>query len=90
MKIDFSEEHKIKILDYIEKYKNISNEEFQIYNKVKSLQEEINELTTKLQTIESNLQSHRDNEKKYMEELHSIYGDFTLQDLYESIFKDCY
>ena len=86
MKIDFSEEHKIKILDYIEKYKNISNEELQIYNKVKSLQEEIKELTSKLQTIESNLQSHRDDEKKYMEELHTIYGDFTLQDLYESIF----
>lgn len=86
MKIDFSEEHKEKILDYIEKYKKISNEEIQIYDKVKSLQEEINELTTKLQSIESNLQSHRDTEKKYMEELHTIYGDFTLQDLYESIF----
>jgi predicted nucleic acid-binding Zn-ribbon protein len=89
MKINFSEEHKDKILNYIEKYKKISNEELEIYNKVKSLQQEINELTSKLQTIESNLQSHRDAEKKYMEELHSIYGDFTLQDLYESIFKDC-
>lgn len=86
MKIDFSKEHKDKILNYIEKYKKISNEELQIYNKVKSLQEEINELTSKLQTIESNLQSQRDAEKKYMEELHSIYGDFTLQDLYETIF----
>ena len=86
MKIDFSKEHKEKILNYIEKYKKISNEELEIYNKVKSLQEEINKLTTELQSIESNLQSHRDDEKKYMEKLHTIYGDFTLQDLYESIF----
>ena len=86
MKIYFSEEHKEKILDYIEEYKKISNEEIQIYNKVKSLQEEINDLTQKLQSIESNLQSHRDAEKKYMEELYTIYGNFTLQDLYDSIF----
>ena len=26
------------------------------------------------------------NEKKYMDELHTIYGDFTLNDLYESIY----
>lgn len=86
MKINFSEEHKNKILKYIEKYKKISNEELEIYNKVKSLQQEINVLTSKLQTIESNLQSHRDDEKKCIEELHTIYGNFTLQDLYESIF----
>ena len=72
MKIDFSEEHKEKILDYIEKYKDISN-------KVKSLQEEFDKTTEKLQSI-------REDEKIYMDELHSIYGDFTLNDLYESIY----
>jgi sensor histidine kinase regulating citrate/malate metabolism len=85
MKINFSEEHKDKILSYIENYKNISNEEFQIYEKVKSLQKELNELTAKLQSTDSNLQSLRNEEKEYMEELHTIYGDFTLQDLHESI-----
>lgn len=86
MKIDFSEEHKEKILDYIEKYKNISNEEYHIYEKIKSLQEEINKLTSELQTIENKLQSFRDDEKIYMKELHNIYGDFSLQDLYISIY----
>jgi sensor histidine kinase regulating citrate/malate metabolism len=86
MKINLSEEHKDKILSYIENYKNISNEEYQIYEKVKSLQKELNELTAKLQSTESNLQSLRNEEKEYMEELHTIYGDFTLQDLHESIF----
>lgn len=85
MKIIFSEEHKDKLLYYIKEYKNISNEEYQIYEKIKSLQEELNELTANLQSIESNLQSLRDGEKKYMNELHEIYGDFTLNDLWESI-----
>lgn len=86
MKINFSKEHKDKLLYYIKEYQKISDEEHQIYEKIKSLQKELNELTANLQSIESNLQSHRDAEKKYMEELHTIYGDFTLQDLYESIF----
>lgn len=86
MKINLSKEHKDKILSYIENYKNISNEEYQIYEKVKSLQEELNKLTAKLQSTENTLQSFRDEEKIYMDKLHSIYGDFTLQDLYESIF----
>ena len=54
-------------------------------NKVKELQDEINSLTKKLQLTESNLQSIRDEEKKYMNELHTIYGDFTLNDLWESL-----
>ena len=86
MKINFNEEHKDKILYYIKEYQNISNEEHQIYEKIKSLQEELNELTAKLQSTESNLQSLRDEEKQYMDELYSIYGDFTLNDLWESIY----
>lgn len=85
MKINFSEEHKDKLLCYIKEYQNISNEEHQIYEKIKSLQEELNELTANFQFIESKLQSFRDGEKEYMNKLHEIYGDFTLNDLWESI-----
>ena len=85
MKINFKKEHKDKLLYYIKEYQNISNEEHQIYEKIKSLQEELNELTANFQSIESELQSFRDEEKEYMNELHEIYGDFTLNDLYESI-----
>jgi predicted nucleic acid-binding Zn-ribbon protein len=85
MKIDFSKEHKDKLLYYIKEYQNI-NEEYQTYaNKVIALQEELNSLTAKLQSTESNLQSMRDAEKKYMEELHEIYGEFTLNDLWDSL-----
>lgn len=89
MKINFNEEHKDKILYYIKEYQNISSE-YQTYtNKIKELQDELNTLTAKLQSTESNLQSLRDEEKQYMDKLHSVYGEFTLNDLWESIyFKD--
>ena len=86
MKIDFNKEHKAKILYYINEYQNINNE-YKIYNdKIKSLQEELNSLTEKLKETESNLQSIREEEKVYMDELHTVYGDFTLNDLCESIY----
>jgi chromosome segregation ATPase len=85
MKIDFSKEHKEKLLYYIKEYQNI-NEEYLSYTKnINALQEELNSLTAKLQITESNLQSMRDAEKKYMDELHKIYGNFTLNDLWDSI-----
>ena len=87
MKINFSEEHKDKLLYYIKEYQNISDEERQIYEKIKFLQEKLNELTANFQSIESKLQSFRDEEKTYMNELHEIYGDFTLSDLWESIYE---
>ena len=74
------------VLYYINEYKTI-NEEYQSYNnKIKSLQEELNSLTEKLQSTENNLIYIREEEKKYMDELHTIYGDFTLNDLYDSIY----
>ena len=86
MKINFNKEHKDKLLYYINEYKNINNE-YKIYNdKIKSLQEELNSLTEKLKSTESTLQSIREEDKKYIDELHTIYGDFSLNDLYESIY----
>jgi predicted nucleic acid-binding Zn-ribbon protein len=86
MKINFNKEHKDKLLYYINEYQNINNEYKTHNDKIKSLQEELNSLTEKLNVTESNLQSIREEEKKYMDELHTIYGDFTLNDLYESIY----
>ena len=85
MKINFSEEHKDRILYYINEYKIVNEEYARYLQGVIVLQEQLDGLKAKLQTTESNLQSIRDNEKKYMEELHSVYGDFTLNDLWESI-----
>ena len=86
MKINFNEEHKDKILYYIKEYQNITSEYKTYTNKIKELQDELNALTSKLQSTENNLQSLRDEEKQYMNELHSIYGNFTLNDLWDSIY----
>ena len=86
MKIEFNKEHKDKILYYIKEYQNITDEYQTHNNKIKSLQEELNSLIKKLQSTEDNLKSIREEEKKYMDELHNIYGEFTLNDIYESIY----
>lgn len=86
MKIDFSEKHKEKILHFIQEYKTI-NEEYTNYTiGIINLQNQLNELKEKLQTTENILKNIREYENIYMDELHSIYGDFTLNDLYESIY----
>lgn len=86
MKIDFSKEHKNKLIYYIKEYQKI-NERYLSYTKeINALQEELNNLTAKLQSTESDLQSMRDTEKKYMEELHEIYGDFSLNDIWDSLY----
>ena len=85
MKIDFNNKHKEKILHMMERYRTIT-ENYRVYNDIaKSLQDELNELSTKLQSTEKELQTIRDEEKLYMEELHKIYGDFSLNDLWDSI-----
>ena len=85
MKIDFSNEHREKMLNIMDRYRNITEEYKFCNDKIKSLQDELTELTAKLQSAESTLQSIRDEEKEYMEVLHKIYGEFTLNDLWESI-----
>lgn len=85
MKINFNNEHKEKIHHMMDRYRTI-NENYRKYNDIaKSLQDELDELSIKLQSTENELQSIRDEEKIYMEELHKIYGDFSLNDLWESL-----
>lgn len=85
MKIDFSIEHREKMLDIMDRYRNITEDYKFCNDKIKSLQNELTELTAKLQSAESTLQSIRDEEKEYMKELHKTYGEFTLNDLWESL-----
>ena len=85
MKINFSIEHREKMLDIMDRYRNITKDYKFCNEKIKSLQDELTKLTAKLQSAESTLQSIRDEEKEYMEELHKIYGEFTLNDLWESL-----
>jgi predicted nucleic acid-binding Zn-ribbon protein len=85
MKINFDIEHREKMLNIMDRYRNITEEYKFCNDKIKSLQDELTELTAKLQSAENTLQSIRDEEKEYMEGLHKIYGEFTLNDLWESL-----
>lgn len=85
MKINFNIEHREKMLNIMDRYRNITEEYKFCNDKIKSLQDELTELTAKLQSAEIVLQSIRDEEKEYMEDLHKIYGEFTLNDLWESL-----
>ena len=85
MKINFTIEHREEMLNIMDRYRNITEEYKFCNDKIKSLQNELTELTVKLQSAEIALQSIRDEEKEYMEVLHKIYGEFTLNDLWESL-----
>lgn len=85
MKINFNIEHREKMLDIMDRYRNITEEYKFCNDKIKSLQNELTELTAKLQSAESAIQSIRDEEREYMKDLHKVYGEFTLNDLWESL-----
>ena len=78
MKIKFTEQEIQNIRDIIKEYKNVSDELYSNQKKAEEIQEKVIEL-------EKNLKSIKDKEDKMMSELHSKYGQFGLQDIYETI-----
>ena len=79
MKINFTEQESKGIKDIIEEYRNVSEELYLFQKKAEEIQEKVIELETKLKSI-------KDKEDNMMNELHSKYGQFGLQDIYESIY----
>lgn len=80
MKINFTEQESKSIKDIVEEYKNVSEELYLFQKKAEEIQEKVIELETKLKSI-------KDKEDGMMNELHSKYGQFGLQDIYESIYR---
>ena len=78
MKIKFTEQEIQNIRDVIKEYRNVSDELYSNQKKAEEIQEKVIEL-------EKNLKSIKDKEDKMMSELHSKYGQFGLQDIYETI-----
>ncbi len=78
MKIKFTEQEIQNIRDIIKEYRNVSDELYSNQKKAEEIQEKVIEL-------EKNLKSIKDKEDKMMSELHSKYGQFGLQDIYETI-----
>lgn len=78
MKIKFTEQEIQNIRDIIEEYRTVSDELYSNQKKAEEIQEKVIEL-------EKNLKLIKDKEDKMMSELHSKYGQFELQDIYDSI-----
>jgi uncharacterized protein YlxW (UPF0749 family) len=78
MKINFTEQEKKDIRDIIDEYKNVSGKLYSFQKKADEIQEKVIEL-------ENNLKSIKEKEDKMMSELHSKYGPFSLQDIYDTI-----
>ena len=78
MKIKFTEQEIQNIRDIIEEYRTVSDELYSNQKKAEEIQEKVIEL-------EKNLKSIKDKEDNMMSELHSKYGQFGLQDIYDSI-----
>ena len=78
MKIKFTEQEIQNIRDIIEEYRTVSDELYSNQKKAEEIQEKVIEL-------EKNLKLIKDKEDKMMSELHSKYGRFGLQDIYDTI-----
>ena len=80
MKIKFTEQEIQNIRDIIKEYRNVSDELYSNQKKAEEIQEKVIEL-------EKNLKSIKDKEDKMMSEMHSKYGQFGLQDIYDTIMQ---
>ena len=80
MKIKLTEQEITDIRDIIEQYRTVSGDLYSYQDKAKENHEKITELESEMKKI-------KDKEDKLMEELHSKYGKFGIQDIYDSSVK---
>lgn len=80
MNLNFTQQEKDDIRDIIEQYRSVSGELYSYQEKAKEIQEKVIEL-------EKNLKSIKEREDKMMKDLHSRYGEFGIQDIYESVIQ---
>ena len=81
MRVNFTKEDVQSFRDIIQEYRDISDE-------LSSYQKKAEDIQTKIISLEKNLKSIKDKENKLMEGLHKKYGEFGLQDIYESLLMD--
>ena len=79
MRIKFTEQEIKDIIGIIEEYRSVSKELYVHQDKAKEIQEKVTEL-------EGTLKSIKEKEDSMMSELHSKYGEFGIQDVYDSIY----
>lgn len=79
MKIKFTDNEINDMKNIIEEYRIVSKKIYDFQKKAEEIQDNVIELETKLKYI-------KDKEDHMMNELHSKYGQFSIQDIYESIY----
>ena len=78
MKVNFTEEEVKEIRDIIEEYRHLSS---QLYD----YQKKADEIHSKVIDLEALLKTTKEEEDRIMERLHSKYGEFSLQDIYDNV-----
>lgn len=78
MKINLTNEEKLKISMFIERYHHINVE-------VDSLKKKADEIQKKISDEQLKLKEIKKEEDELMEELHKKYGDFSIQDISDSL-----
>lgn len=81
MKVNFTQEDVQSFRDIIQEYRDVSDE-------LSSYMEKAEEIQNKIIKLNSDLKSIKKKESRLMESLHKKYGEFNLQDIYESLLMD--
>ena len=81
MRVNFEKKDVQSFRDIIQEYRDISDE-------LSSYQKKAEDIQTKIISLEKNLKSIKDKENKLMKDLHKKYGEFGLQEIYESLLID--
>lgn len=80
MRIGFTDDEVLRMRLFMERYHSISME-------VESLKGKAAEIAHRISEENDRLTETRKEEEEFMEELHTKYGDFTVQDIADSIWK---
>ena len=76
--IKFTDKEKESINNIIDRYRNVSASLEASLDEAKKIQEKVETYTNEMKSI-------KDDEDKLMETLHKKYGEFGIQDVYESL-----
>lgn len=81
MMISFTEQEKSSVIDIIDRYRTVSQSLTDYQNKVQEILDKVNDLETQMGSL-------KEEEDKLMNDLHKKYGDFSLNDLYYILYGE--
>lgn len=85
MRIDFTDKEKEAVLDIIRRYREASGEGERLDKRAEEIKAEMDKIREVSDLLERRLKAIAEEEKVVMESLHCKYGDFRLQDIYDTL-----